>query len=421
MKPSLIRSRNLPLMLVLLSGCLNSVSTPSFLPDVPGSLGRMADILSPNCRNILNTAEHLAVKNNSPFVGTEHVLASLLASESRILPWLVGNPVGLDRDMAERQAGQMINLTRYSGSPSFYSPSLERLLAIGGALWSDNQLPTEGLVIGALLAHKEVKNGMGSIIYEAAGGRDVLEMLLDTLPFAKNRPEKIPPNNSVKFGFTWSDTVVPKSIHGKGKATHDKITIGGEVPGTEDLPEPPVRGTHWVIPGRLLCGRSPGDMSAKDIMEIVKAGVDTFVNLQESYQEYGCTDYRQVLQSSASQSFPPHDVTFLHCPIPDFGVLTDKDFIAFISELKRALENERTLYIHCFGGHGRTGTVVLNLLEVVYGVDRKKAMDKLRGYHRMRGCGYCALNQGELEGRTQTLQAKRMEVVMHKRSKMINK
>ena len=121
-----------------------------------------------------------------------------------------------------------------------------------------------------------------------------------------------------------------------------------------------------------------------------------------------------------SEGFPSHEVSFLHCPMPDFGVLADRDFIAFIAELKRSMEDGRTLYIHCYGGHGRTGTVVLNLLEVVYGIDRKTAMEMLRGYHRMRGCSYCALNRGKLEGSEQTQQAEMMEPVMYKRSKKIN-
>eukprot|EP00090_Calanus_glacialis_P011473 TRINITY_DN19870_c0_g1_i1.p1 TRINITY_DN19870_c0_g1~~TRINITY_DN19870_c0_g1_i1.p1 ORF type:complete len:445 (+),score=76.31 TRINITY_DN19870_c0_g1_i1:168-1337(+) len=384
-----------------------------------------ADTLSQNCRNILNNAEHLAVQNESPFVGTEHVLKSLLTMESRIISWLVNQPVGLNKDQAERQVDEMIKLTRSAGSPNFYSPSLERFLAIGGAIWGEHKLPTEGLVIGALLAHKEVKNAMGSILIDTAGGKNILALLLDTLPFAKSRIELIPPNNFVTFDFTWNPETIPQSKESVNKFKAAKPPLVTITPEILEMDKPPVKGTHWVVPGRLLCGRSPGDMTAQELVDIVEAGVDTFVSLQEDYREYGCKDYRLGLQTLARnpskrfKSFPPHEVSFLHCPIPDFGVLSDRDFIAFISELKRSLEDGRTLYIHCYGGHGRTGTVVLNLLEMVYGVDRRKAMEMLRGYHQMRGCGHCALNRGKLEGEDQTRQAERMEPVMYTRAKKI--
>ena len=125
----------------------------------------------------------------------------------------------------------------------------------------------------------------------------------------------------------------------------------------------------------------------------------------------------QTTENQASNSFPHHEVSFLHCPIQDFEVLADRDLFALVSQLKRLLERDQTLYIHCFGGHGRMGTVVLPLLEMVYGVDRKKAMDILRVSHRVRGCVYnCALKQGMFEGEHQTRQARRMESVMCKPS-----
>ena len=103
-------------------------------------------------------------------------------------------------------------------------------------------------------------------------------------------------------------------------------------------------------------------MTDGQLSAVVEAGVDTFVCLQESYTEYGCNDYRETLQALArgtfmkSKGFPSHEVSFLHCPMPDFGVIADRDFIALIAELKRSMEDGRTLYIHCYGGHGRTGT-----------------------------------------------------------------
>ena len=59
----------------------------------------------------------------------------------------------------------------------------------------------------------------------------------------------------------------------------------------------------------------------------------------------------------------------------------------------RELGAEHVLYIHCYGGHGRTGTVVANTMMAMEGVDFPTAMAKLQWCHRGRGCrGHCALN-----------------------------
>ena len=139
--------------------------------------------LSANCRNILNNAEHLAVEKKSPFVGTEHILKCLLNTENRIVPWMMNKPVSLDKSQVKKKVEEMLQLTKSAGSPNFYSPSLERSLVIAGAIWSGHPLPTEGLVIGALLAHKDVKNAMGSILSNVAGDRNILELLLNDLSF----------------------------------------------------------------------------------------------------------------------------------------------------------------------------------------------------------------------------------------------
>ena len=66
--------------------------------------------------------------------------------------------------------------------------------------------------------------------------------------------------------------------------------------------------------------------------------------------------------------------------MPDFGVLEDSSLLGLVAELRRCLEKENmVLYIHCYGGHGRTGTVLINLLEPVLGLTKKQAMQVSKG------------------------------------------
>ena len=189
-------------------------------------------------------------------------------------------------------------------------------------------------------------------------------------------------------------------------------------------------GTHWVWPGRLLCGRSAGGMSAAELEAlVVVGGVDAFVCLQASYREYGCEDYRATLRALAGgpggggggqgAAFPPRALSFLHCPVPDFGVVSDRSLVALVDELRRAIDAGRCLYVHCMGGHGRTGTVVANLIAAVDGRGFPAALAALRAAHRGRGCrGHCALGEGRLEDESQMAQGRKVSGAMSRNHKL---
>ena len=52
----------------------------------------------------------------------------------------------------------------------------------------------------------------------------------------------------------------------------------------------------------------------------------------------------------------------LYFPMKDFGVRTDSDTVQFVSYLAQLVRNGEVLYIHCMGGHGRTGTISIQLM-----------------------------------------------------------
>merc|ERR1712203_100690 len=184
----------------------------------------------------------------------------------------------------------------------------------------------------------------------------------------------------------------------------------------------PTRGTHCVIPERLAAGESAGGFPSTSLIALVNAGVDTFVSLQKSYHEYGCVDYRQTLRNLAGEpDFPPHPINFLHFPIPDHGVVEDEDMLALTNQLVDLLRNGRSLYVHCYGGNGRTGSVLLHLLSATLGKDMQACMEVLRTAHKARGCRHCALKHGGLEDRSQQRQADRLEKIVYTRDGKIKK
>ena len=116
----------------------------------------------------------------------------------------------------------------------------------------------------------------------------------------------------------------------------------------------------------------------------------------------------------------------MDCPIPDFGVMDDTSLVALVAELQRLLTEDNDIYIHCFGGHGRTGTVCVNLISAVEGIGPAEAMKHLCKchYYRLdaysRRCKDCALSDGVLEDADQMKQTRKVEGVMKRQSLMRN-
>merc|ERR1712107_311409 len=301
----------------------------------------------------------------------------------RSVAWLKRQGMSIDEVLAALK--DVLPLTKDSGQAAFYSTSLGRSLQLAAHVWQDRPIPTEGLLLGALMASRENLNTLGALLENACGEKDLLELLLNELPFANAKLATIPREHSLSLHLQWSDPI----------PSENALPIRDPFP--DQIRPAATQNTHWVIPGRLAAGVSAGNLPSSSLTALVNAGVDTFVSLQKSYREYGSSDYRETLRTLAKRpDFPPHPLSFLHFPIPVFGVVKDPDMLALINQLADLLKKGKCLYIHCFGGHGRTGVVLLLLLSATLGQDMKASMELLKTAHKARGCRYCAINEGEL-------------------------
>jgi protein tyrosine phosphatase len=83
---------------------------------------------------------------------------------------------------------------------------------------------------------------------------------------------------------------------------------------------------------------------------------------------------RIVANKHKIPEFHGHDIVdmsmlkFEHCPIVDCGITDDSKVISLSLQLVKHLSEGRRLYLHCWGGHGRTGTIVCVMLHLMYGV-----------------------------------------------------
>ncbi len=124
------------------------------------------------------------------------------------------------------------------------------------------------------------------------------------------------------------------------------------------LPHDQLVNAYWVVPGRLLAGPYPSAPALPDAQQQVAAlldlGVDTIVDLTEP-GEYGLRAYWPLLEASAAQG---RVVERCQRSIPDMSVPSVEQMRATLDDIDAALAAGRTVYVHCYGGIGRTGTVV---------------------------------------------------------------
>lgn len=63
---------------------------------------------------------------------------------------------------------------------------------------------------------------------------------------------------------------------------------------------------------------------------------------------------------------------------------SDEEVIALVEALEKRLLNNERIFIHCRGGHGRTGTVVAVLIGKLFRLEAYEALEKVQLYHNNR-------------------------------------
>jgi len=118
------------------------------------------------------------------------------------------------------------------------------------------------------------------------------------------------------------------------------------------MTERPIPDSYWVEPRRFLAGEYPGarhehDASAK-LVRLRDVGIRTFIDLTEA-GEHGLEPYDQHLSGWA---------THHRHSIPDLGVPSRERMVGILDAIDEHVAGRPAVYVHCWGGVGRTGTVV---------------------------------------------------------------
>ncbi|MEJ7811441.1 MAG: ADP-ribosylglycohydrolase family protein [Gemmatimonadaceae bacterium] len=127
---------------------------------------------------------------------------------------------------------------------------------------------------------------------------------------------------------------------------------------THSAHTPAPHGNSYVVPDtRIVGGEYPGaldrDAALGKIRAILDAGVTLFIDLTEGHE---LDPYEPMLREEAAAR--GLDIEYVRLPVRDLGVPDAAHMMRVLDLLDGAERAGRGAYVHCWGGVGRTGTVI---------------------------------------------------------------
>ncbi len=149
-----------------------------------------------------------------------------------------------------------------------------------------------------------------------------------------------------------------------------EVAVGWDVLGRA-LGRGPIPQSYRVA-GRLFAGEYPGAADEALAAERLAAfaGVDVFVDL--THEDDGLAPYEPLLASTAARR--------IAVPVADFSVPDEGTLAGALDAIDAAFEDGQAVYVHCWGGIGRTGTVVGCWL-VRHGASGEAALARIAELH----------------------------------------
>lgn len=131
--------------------------------------------------------------------------------------------------------------------------------------------------------------------------------------------------------------------------------------------------SSFFIENKALFGSFPTQEKV-DLLE--KEGIRWFINLTDNKEhntkQYTVSDKSRMIMFDICDRKPPNNVFFYSI------------FIVNLIKIINELTDGDKMYIHCRGGHGRSGMVVATILKIYFNISVDEAIERTNIYHRMR-------------------------------------
>jgi len=142
----------------------------------------------------------------------------------------------------------------------------------------------------------------------------------------------------------------------------------------------PFPNSYWVLPNRFLAGEYPGlstqVQARQKIRRLLQENITFFLDLTE---EGELQPYTPILRE---EDFMPFRVAeYRRMPIIGLSTPTQAEMTRILDTIDTALAADEAVYVHCWAGIGRTGTVVGCYL-VRHGLSGTQALENIAELRR---------------------------------------
>jgi hypothetical protein len=173
---------------------------------------------------------------------------------------------------------------------------------------------------------------------------------------------------------------------------------------TNTLYKGPLPESNKVFDG-LYAGAFPGEFdtpgSNSNLIACLNWGITEFVCLQSEYKSETNPskwheknlrpyhlDLEQILDNRGNHptllSSVPSEIQFKHFPIADLQTISDAETLQIAKEVVNDLDGGKVIYLHCWGGHGRTGVIVCLVLHIKFKLTADAALERCQTCHDKR-------------------------------------
>lgn len=150
--------------------------------------------------------------------------------------------------------------------------------------------------------------------------------------------------------------------------------------------ERPFLRSYWALPGQLVAGFYPGhfDPAERDqkLAGLVAAGVTLSINLMEAdekdHRGASFADYSARLLEMAREA--GRVARMERFEIRDRSVPAPELMVEILAAIHAGIAAGGVVYVHCWGGKGRTATVVGCYLRQYHGENAEAVLEKIRGF-----------------------------------------
>lgn len=148
----------------------------------------------------------------------------------------------------------------------------------------------------------------------------------------------------------------------------------------------PIVESYWLEEERLLCGEHPGAYNPEEARRrmdaFLECGIRTFIDLTQPQE---LPSYESLLR----EEMRIYDCMAVHrrFAIRDHGVPSTEAMRLILDTIDSSLQSGNPVYVHCWGGVGRTGTVAGCYL-ARHGMTPREALARVDALYKTRPRDY---------------------------------